>query len=99
MPASSRGEVDGGRGRLPPLLPLFPLSRSPHMSPALELARTHLAALRDELAAATAAGLVHNAMDRADLEQEMQHAETACVAAAVTEIASFRAQLSGPQFG
>jgi hypothetical protein len=69
------------------------------MSPALELARTHLAALREELAAATAAGLVDNEMYQADLEQEMHHAETAYVAAAVTEIASFRAQLSGPQFG
>jgi hypothetical protein len=75
------------------------LSRSPHMSPALELARTHLAALREELAAATAAGLVDNEMYQAHLEQEMHHAETAYVAAAVTEIASFRAQLSGPQFG
>jgi len=69
------------------------------MSPALELARTHLAALREEFAAATAAGLVDNEMYQADLEQEMHHAETAYVAAAVTEIASFRAQLSGPQFG
>jgi len=69
------------------------------MSPALELARTHLAALREELAAATAAGLAQNATYQADLQQEMASAETAYVAAAVTEIASFRAQLSGPQFG
>jgi hypothetical protein len=69
------------------------------MSPAIEHARTHLAALREELAAATAAGLADNALYQADLQQEMAHAEMAYVAAAVTEIASFRAQLSGPQLG
>ena len=69
------------------------------MSNALELARTHLASLREELVAATAAGLADHPAYQADLEQEMAHAQAAYVAAAVTEIASFRAQLSGPQVG
>ena len=69
------------------------------MSPALELARTHLATLREELAAAVAAGLADHPAYQADLQEEMANAETAYVAAAVAEIASFRAQLSGPQFG
>jgi hypothetical protein len=69
------------------------------MSPALELARTQLATLREELAAAIAAGLADNSAYRADLQEEMVNAETAYVAAAVSEIASFRAQLSGPQLG
>jgi hypothetical protein len=69
------------------------------MSDALELARLHLAELREELAAATAAGLVDHPAYRADLEEEFEQAQVAYVAAAVTEIASFRAQLSGPQVG
>lgn len=69
------------------------------MSPALELARTHLATLREELAAAVAAGLADHPAYQADLQQEMATAEVAYIAAAVTEIASFRAQLSGPQVG
>ena len=69
------------------------------MSDALELARTHLAELREELAAAAAVGLIDHPAYQADLEQEMAIAEAAYVAAAVSEIASFRAQLSGPQVG
>jgi hypothetical protein len=69
------------------------------MSPALENARSHLADLREEHAAAVAAGLADNPAYSADLREEMAIAEVAYVAAAVTEIASFRAQLSGPQFG
>ena len=69
------------------------------MSNPLELARTHLAELREELAAATAAGLVDHPAYRADLREELEHAHVAYPAAAVSEIASFRAQLSGAQVG
>jgi hypothetical protein len=69
------------------------------MSPALELARTHLASLREERAAAVAAGLADHPAYQDDLRQEMAMAEVAYVTAAVSEIASFRAQLSGPQVG
>ena len=69
------------------------------MSPALEQARTHLAELREELAAAVEAGLADHPAYSADLREEMAWAREAYVAAAVTEIASLRAQLSGPQVG
>ena len=69
------------------------------MSPAIEHARTHLADLREELAAATAVGLVDHPAYGADLREELQHARASYIAAAVTEIASFRAELSGPQTG
>ena len=69
------------------------------MSPSLEHARTHLADLREQLAAAIEVGLADHPADQADLREEMEIAEAAYVAAAVTEIASFRAQLGGPQVG
>jgi hypothetical protein len=69
------------------------------MSPALELARHHLAERREEMAAALAAGLGGNGVYQADLQEELAYAQQAYVAAAVTEIASFRAQLGGPQLG
>ncbi|HTE64097.1 MAG TPA: hypothetical protein VK631_27320 [Solirubrobacteraceae bacterium] len=69
------------------------------MSPALEHARTHLADLREELAAATAVGLADHPAYQADLREEMAIAEAAYTAAAVTEIASFRAQLGGRRTG
>jgi hypothetical protein len=69
------------------------------MSDALQLARTHLAELREELVAAHAAGLADHPAYRADLQEEMELAKVAYTAAAVSEIASFRAQLSGPQVG
>jgi hypothetical protein len=69
------------------------------MSPALEHARTHLADLREEHAAAVAVGLADHPAYQADLREEMAIAEAAYAVAAVTEIASFRAQLSGPQVG
>jgi hypothetical protein len=69
------------------------------MSPSLESARTHLADLRQELAAAIEVGLADHPAYQADLREEMELAQAAYVAAAVTEIASFRAQLSGPQVG
>ena len=69
------------------------------MSPALESARTHLDELRQELAADKEVGLADHPAYQADLAEEMAWAEAAYVTAAVTEIASFRAQLSGPQVG
>jgi hypothetical protein len=69
------------------------------MSPALEHARTHLADLREELAAALDVGLADHPAYKADLREEMAVAEAAYVAAAVTEIASFRAQLTAPRVG
>jgi len=69
------------------------------MTPALEMARTHLASLREELAAAAAAGLAEHPAYRADIREELAWAQAAYVTAAVTEIASLRGQLSGPQEG
>ncbi|MGI8779273.1 MAG: hypothetical protein ACR2L8_03705 [Solirubrobacteraceae bacterium] len=69
------------------------------MSTALELARTHLAELREEHAAAVAAGLADHPAYQADLQEELDAAQVAYVAAAVTEIASLRSQLTGPQVG
>ena len=69
------------------------------MPDALELARTHLAQLHAELTAAVAAGLADHPAYRADLREELEHARVAYTAAALTEIASFRAQLGGPQVG
>jgi hypothetical protein len=51
-----------------------------------------------ERAAASLAGLDHGPY-LADLTSEIEAAHNAFVGAAVTEIASFRAQLSGPQIG
>jgi hypothetical protein len=72
---------------------------APTMSPSLELARTHLADLREELAAAKEVGLADHPAYQADLAEEMAWAEAAYVTAAVTEIATLRAQLTGPQVG
>jgi hypothetical protein len=69
------------------------------MSPALEHARTHLAELREEHLAAVAVGLDDHPAYQADLQEEMAIAQAAYVVAAVTEIASFRAQLGGQQVG
>ncbi len=69
------------------------------MSDALQLARTHLADLREELAAAHAVGLMDHPAYQADLQEEMAIAEAAYTAAAVSEIASFRGQLGGRQQG
>jgi hypothetical protein len=44
-------------------------------------------------------GLTDCALYRRDLEEEMAHCRAAYVGAAVTEIATFRAELSGRQVG
>ena len=48
---------------------------------------------------AASEGLAANALYMADLEDEIAELSTAYVGAAVTEIATLRAALSGPQVG
>jgi hypothetical protein len=59
----------------------------------------HLQQLQAERALALIEGLEDNAAYMADLEDELAAARSAYVGAAVTEIASLRAGLSGPQLG
>jgi hypothetical protein len=59
----------------------------------------HLQQLQAERALALIEGLEGNATYMADLEDEIAAARSAYVGAAVTEIASLRAELSGPQLG
>ena len=61
--------------------------------------RTHLLTLNAERAAASLAGLDQPGRRLDDLHAEIEATHHALVGAAVTEIASFRAQLSGPQIG
>ena len=61
--------------------------------------RTHLLTLNAELAAASLAGLEQAGPYAEDLRAEIDAARHAYVGAAVTEIATFRAELSGPQIG
>jgi hypothetical protein len=69
------------------------------MTSLVDRARTQLAELREELAAAALHGLADHPAYRADLTDAIEAASAAYVCAAVTEIASFRAQLGGPQVG
>jgi hypothetical protein len=59
----------------------------------------HLQQLQAERALALIEGLEDNVAYMADLEDEIAAARSAYVGAAVTEIASLRAELSGPQLG
>jgi hypothetical protein len=59
----------------------------------------HLLMLRAESAAAALDGIDANDVYAEDLRAEIEFTREALVGAAVTEIASFRAQLSGPQVG
>jgi len=61
--------------------------------------RTQLLALEAERSAAQAWGLADIPAYREDLEQEIEARRAAYVGAAVTEIASLRSFLSGPQVG
>ncbi len=61
--------------------------------------RTHLDTLAEERAAALAWGADAIPAYIDDLEREIDDFRAAYVGAAVTEIASFRAMLSGPQQG
>jgi hypothetical protein len=62
-------------------------------------ARHELHRLQSERLTATEAGLGGNATYMQDLDTEIEASRVAYVALSVTEIASFRAQLSGPQVG
>ena len=61
--------------------------------------RIRLLELEAERALAAIEGLAGNAAYMADLAREIAATRSAYVGAAVTEIASLRAQLSGPQLG
>jgi hypothetical protein len=59
----------------------------------------HLKGPQAERALASMEGLAHDSAYSADLYGEIAAASHAYVAAAVSEIATLRAQLSGPQLG
>ena len=59
----------------------------------------HLQQLHAERALALIEGLEESAAYMADLDDEITATRLAYVGAAVTEIASLRAELSGPQLG
>jgi hypothetical protein len=65
---------------------------------ALEL-RIHLLELKAERALAEETGVASIPSYMADLERDIARSTAAFVGAAVTEIASFRAQISGCAFG
>jgi hypothetical protein len=69
------------------------------MSSASVTARRELDRLLEERRHALRAGLGDNPLFMDDLDAELDAARAAYVGLAVTEIASFRAQLSGPQVG
>ena len=68
------------------------------MTSAIEI-HTHLLELQAERALASVEGLAVNSAYMADLDGEIAVTAGAYVGAAVTEIATFRAELSGPQVG
>ena len=76
-------------------------STSPRTTPAMTTSeiRSRLSALTDEHAAAIAWGADAIPAYIDDLQREIEAVRAAYVGAAVTEIASFRAVLSGPQVG
>jgi hypothetical protein len=61
--------------------------------------QTHLKGLQAERALASIEGLASDSAHMADLRDEIAAASHAYVGGAVTEIATLRAQLSGPQVG
>jgi hypothetical protein len=68
------------------------------MTSAIEI-HGHLQELQAERALASIEGLAVNPAYMADLHEEIESTSRAYVGAAVTEIATFRAELSGPQVG
>jgi len=68
------------------------------MTTALD-ARTQLRRLQAERLDAVEAGLGENVLYMTDLENDIEASRALYVGLAVTEIASLRAQLSGPQVG
>jgi hypothetical protein len=65
---------------------------------ALEI-RNHILGLHAERALAEQTGVAEIPAYMADLERDIAISQAAWIGAAVTEIASFRAQISGPSFG
>ena len=61
--------------------------------------RSQLDQLQAERALAVREGLGHNATYMADLEDELVYRTQLYVVAAVTEIATLRAELDGPRYG
>jgi hypothetical protein len=72
------------------------IARSPSMAADL---KDHLMQLQAERALASLEGLGGNPAYAADLDHDLAAAHHAYVGAAVTEIASLRAELSDPQVG
>jgi hypothetical protein len=68
------------------------------MTTAIDI-HTHLLELHAERALASIEGLAVDSLYMADLDGEIEATARAYVGAAVTEIATFRAELSGPQVG
>jgi hypothetical protein len=68
------------------------------MTTAIDI-HTHLLELRAERVLASIEGLAVDSLYMADLDGEIDATARAYVGAAVTEIATFRAELSGPQVG
>jgi hypothetical protein len=62
-------------------------------------ARTRLQRLQAERLDAVEAGLGSNALYMTDLQNDIDASQVAYVSLAVTEIATLRAQLGGPQVG
>jgi hypothetical protein len=69
-----------------------------HPMTAIEM-QHHLQDLQTERALASIEGLTGNSAYMADLNHEIASTRSAYVGAAVTEIATLRGQLSGPQLG
>ena len=68
------------------------------MTTAIDI-HTHLLELQAEFALATIDGIAVNSVYMADLDGEIEARARAYVGAAVTGIATLRAELSGPQIG
>jgi hypothetical protein len=68
------------------------------MTAAIEI-HTQLLELQAERALASIEGLAVNSAYMADLDGEIEMTTRAYIGAAVTEIATFRAELSAPQVG
>ena len=68
------------------------------MTTAIEI-HAHLLQLQAERALASVEGLAMGSAYMAELDGEIEAMTRAYVGAAVTEIATFRAELSGPQVG
>jgi len=62
-------------------------------------ARNHLQSLRAERMDAAHSVLAHNRLYRSSLDEDIATARSTYVGLAVTEIASLRARLGGPQVG